>query len=263
MSIDPQLGQFLRSRRSRLQPGDVGLAGGGRRRVIGLRREEVAELACISTDYYLRIEQGREKAPSARVLDAIARALKLNEAETSYVHDLVRLRSVAPQPALPSSIDSLIEGWPSAAAHVHDDSLTVVSANAMAIRLSPTFGSGHNTLRNLFLENDARTFYRDWERLTEWAVAWLRSYTGAEPSPGLARVIAELTQESARFRDLWSWQRVRQDSNGRMLIDHPQVGAMDLHFQHMVLPATRHVLVVYWAEPHSSTDRKMRALRDR
>jgi transcriptional regulator with XRE-family HTH domain len=262
MSVDPQLGRFLRSRRSRLQPADVGLPGGGRRRVIGLRREEVAELACISADYYLRIEQGRDTTPSARVLDAIARALRLSEAETQYVHDLVRFQSNAPQPPLPRSIASLIGGWPTAAAHVHDDSLTVIAANTMAVRLSPTFGSGHNTLRNLFLGTEARSFYSNWEGLTEWAVAWLRSYSGAQPSPGLARHIAELTQESSRFRDLWSRQQVRRDSHGCMHIDHPLTGTMHLYFQHMLLPATRYVLVVYWAEPRSSTDRKMRELQN-
>ncbi|WP_350355966.1 helix-turn-helix domain-containing protein [Mycolicibacterium goodii] len=199
MSTDPQLGRFLRYRRSRLQPGDVGLPGGGRRPVIGLRREEVAELACISVDYYLRIEQGRDTTPSARVLDAIAHALMMSEVETNYC--TISSGSKAPRLSRRNRAQSIhsFEGWPSAAAHVPDDSLNVITAKAATVRLSPTFGSGNNTLRNLFLDTESRKLYSNWEGLTEWAVAWLRSFSGNQPSPGLARLMAELTHESGSW----------------------------------------------------------------
>ena len=253
------LAQFLRNRRAQLQPTDVGLPNGARRRVDGLRREEVAMLADISVDYYLRIEQGRETSPSDQVLDGIARALKLDDDTAAYLRDLVQqtrfANRCAPKPLNPA-IQSLINSWPLTPAHIHDRALTVVSANPIARAVFPNFSAGTNTLRSLFLNPELRHFYQNWDKLTAWAVPWVRAYFAHTPDPGLATVIDELLTESKRFRMLWSCSDVRHDNSGQTEVIHPQVGPLTLGFQHMML-GSGHVLVVYWAEPGSASERSL------
>jgi transcriptional regulator with XRE-family HTH domain len=137
------LSQYLRARRALVRPEDVGLSPGGRRRVSGLRREELALLSGISPSYYLRLEQGRDRHPSAQVLDALARALQLDGAETAFLHSLA---SVAPAPRsrkeherAPPSIERLIGTWRTTPAVVHDRHLDILAANALAIALTPAF----------------------------------------------------------------------------------------------------------------------------
>lgn len=251
---DP-LAEFLRTHREKLQPDDVGLTKGHRRRVAGLRREEVAGLAGISTDYYHRIEQGRER-PSDQVLDALARALLLSPDATVYMRNLVAGRS--PGQRLDSSarslnpaLQGLIDGWPHSPAHIHDATATVVMANPLAARLSPSFAHGGNPLRSLFLEERSREFYRNWEGLTAWAVRWLRDFTGHHPSPGLDAIVDELNRESERFHTLWASYDVKKHTRGLLLVNHPEVGPLDLHFQHLSLRGSEFIMVTYWAEPCS------------
>lgn len=265
MSKDLALAQFLRARRTQLQPADVGLPGGDRRRVDGLRREEVALLAGISVDYYLRIEQGRETSPSVQVLEGIAQALKLDDDSAAYMRDLVRLPRAACRHSpkqLNPAIDGLINGWRLSPAQIHDGALNIVSANPFALALCPQFGPGTNTLRALFLDPEMQTFYRNWDKLTAWAVSWVRVYSGRNPNSGLASVIDELAAESKRFRTLWSRHNIRHDSNGVLQITHPRVGPLTLNFQHMIIPGTGHVLVVYWAQPGSDSEHALRELSD-
>ncbi|WAC94056.1 helix-turn-helix transcriptional regulator [Mycobacterium sp. Aquia_213] len=256
------LAQFLRNRREQLQPTDVGLPSGGRRRVVGLRREEVAALAGVSVDYYLRIEQGREKSPSDQVLDGIARALKLDDDDAAYLRDLVRRpRSGKRCPKdLAPEIHSLINSWPLTAVHIHDCSLNLVAANPIAGAVFPQLDIGDNALLSLFLDPGSRNFYRNWDRLTTRAVCWLRVYAVRNPDPGLTAVIDELLKRSERFRMLWSRPDVTHDNSGKKKVMHPQVGPITLHFQHMTLEPSGHVLVPFWAQPGSSSERALRQL---
>lgn len=258
------LAEFLRTHRDKLQPSDVGLPALGRRRVAGLRREEVARLAGISTDYYHRIEQGRER-PSDQVLDAIARTLRLTPDATVYMRNLVsesvpRQRLVKSKQPLNPALQVLIDSWPTSPAHIHDVTATVVMANPCAAELSRSFAPGGNPLRSLFLEEHMKDFYRNWDGLTAWAVRWLRDFAGHHPDPGLHALIDELHSASARFRNLWASYDIRGHSRGLLLIDHPEVGPLDLHFQHLGLRGSEHIMVTYWAEPNSPTERALRRL---
>lgn len=257
------LAQFLRARRSRVQPADVGMPAGGRRRVDGLRREEVAVLAGISTDYYRRLEQGQEDNPSDQVLDAIGQALQLDDDAVTYMRNLVRhnagfgQRDILQTPH--PGIGALLDGWPLTAAHMFDPGMRVVSANELAQALSPYHGVGSNTVRAIFLEPEMRRFYRNWERLTAWTISFIRSLLGQRPDPALLSLVDELTQQSPRFRQLWARHDVTQETPGTIRIDHPQVGPLDLNCQQLLL-GTRHWLVVYWAEPGSASEAGLRRL---
>ena len=260
---DP-LAEFLRTQRAKIQPSDVGLPTGNRRRVAGLRREEVAILAGISTDYYHRIEQGREK-PSEQVLNALADAFRLSPDAAAHMRDLVHAPKRWPrereftQPLNPA-LQHLIDSWPATPAHIHDVTATIVMANPLAAALTPTFAQGENPMRSLFLDEGMDRFYRNWEGLTAWAVRWLRAYVGRHPDPGLQVVIDELLSESARFRSLWASYDVKGHSRGLLLIDHPVVGPLDLHFQHLNVRTGEHIMVTYWAEPGSPSARGLQKL---
>lgn len=260
------LAQFLRARRSLIQPADVGLPTGGRRRVTGLRREEVAVLAGISTDYYLRLEQGREDNPSDQVLGAIGRALQLDDDAVSYMRNLMRHQPVSrtkplqePHPA----IGVMLDRWSLAAAHVVDPGLTVVSANKLDGALYPHLGVGVNVMRVLFVAPEMRSFYRNWERLTAWSVSFIRAMLGQRPDPALTGLVDELTERSPRFRKLWARHDVTQEPLGAMLVNHPQVGPLDLNYQQLLLPGTGHWLIAYWAEPGSASEAGLRRLVSR
>lgn len=261
-----ELALFLRNRREELQPSDVGLPNGGRRRVVGLRREEVAALAGVSVDYYLRIEQGRERTPSDQVLDGIARALKLDDDAAAYLWDLVRRprsgkRCQAKE--LDASIHSLIGSWPLTPVHVQDCSLRVVAANPIAQALFPQIGLGENAFLSLFLDPGSRNFYRNWDKLTAWAVCWLRAHAVQHPNPGSTALIEELLVRSERFRMLWSRHDVTHDGSGKMKLMHPVVGPLTLHFQHLTLERSGHVLAAFWAQPGSASERALQQLSGR
>lgn len=262
---DP-LGEFLRGRRNKIQPADVGLPHGSRRRVLGLRREEVAMLAGISTDYYHRIEQGRER-PSDQVLDSLANALRLNPDAAAYMRSLASghgSRTGVPKPDRPldPALRHLLDSWPLSPASIHDGTATVVLANDLAGALSPSFGGGGNPVRSLFLDPAKQEFYRNWESLTAWAVRWLRSFVGAHPDPALDALVEELSVNSSRFRELWAFYDVKGHASGLLLLNHPQVGHLDLHFQHLMLRGSANILVVYWADPGSPSEQALRRLAD-
>ena len=262
-AIDP-LAEFLRSSRDKVQPDDVGLPRGSRRRVAGLRREEVAILAGISTDYYHRIEQGRER-PSDQVLDALARALRLSPDAATHMRNLASdngSRDHVPRLDRPlhPALQDLVDGWPQSPAHVHDVTATVVLANDLAAALSPTFAPGANPLRSLFLDPATRDLYRNWDGLTAWAVRWLRSFVGDNPVPGLHTMIDDLITRSERFRMLWDTYDVRGHASGLLLLNHPVVGPLDLHFQHLALRGSDNIMVVYWADPQSPSEVALRRL---
>jgi transcriptional regulator with XRE-family HTH domain len=251
------LGEYLRARRELVSPKDVGIEAGGLRRVPGLRREEVATLAGISADYYLRLEQGRDRNPSVQILDALARVLQLNDSAAAH---LLRLGGHLPRPELrdtlvPEGILELIDGWPANPAYVATKFMDVLAVNRLAAAVSPNYRVGVNMLRAVFLDPAERELRRDWETLTEEGVATLRATTGADPAdPRLVELVDELSSASERFRQLWSRHDV-QPKRGRIhYLRHPVVGDLALRAHKLVISDTDGLLLaVYRAEPGSTS----------
>jgi transcriptional regulator with XRE-family HTH domain len=261
------LGEYLKVRRERLRPEDVGLPAGSRRRVPGLRREEVALLAGISVEYYLRLEQGRDRHPSDQVLDSIAQALQLDHDAETYLKKLANpvrpaRRKAARPEQVSSGVQSLIDSWPTTPALVHGRSMTTIAANRMAVALSPFFAPGVNSVRAAFLEPELRELYRDWDDMTAKAVAYLRSViVPVMDDPRVVELIGELSLHSDRFRTLWARQDVRQKTSGLTLLNHPQVGPLDLYYEKLALPgAPGQMLITYHAEPGSPSQEKLELL---
>lgn len=253
------LGEFLRARRALVRPEDVGLPGGGLRRVPGLRREEVAMLAGISSDYYLRLEQGRDRNPSVQVLEAVARVLRLDADATAHLVQLAqerpgsRERSVRRPQQVPGSLLQLIDGWPRNPAYVQNRYTDCLAANALATALTPNYRTGVNLLRAVFLDPAERELRRDWEDLTEEGVAALRSEAGADADdPRLRDLVGELSLRSERFRTLWARHEVRPRRGRVSHLTHPQVGELDLQSNKLSVDGTDGLtLVVFHAEPGS------------
>jgi transcriptional regulator with XRE-family HTH domain len=259
------LGDFLRARREQVRPEDVGLVPGARRRVPGLRREELALLAGISFEYYLRLEQGRDKNPSPQILEALARALQLDDKATRHLHDLANptgSRSECSDLEVRAhALDELIDQFsmPAIVASRHQD---VLAANPIARALSPEFTPGQNFLRWRLLDPAARELYVNWDEATEVAVTGLRELAGSYPDdPRMRALTAELSSVSARFRELWDRAGVGYRL-GIHHLRHPQVGDLYLyrHRLNAPYPGGQHVLM-YCAEPGSDSARALDALR--
>jgi transcriptional regulator with XRE-family HTH domain len=259
------LGEFLRARRELVQPQDVGLHGNGLRRVPGLRREEVAMLAGISSDYYLRLEQGRDRHPSVQVLDALAGVLQLDADATAYLIGLAQARSRrAPRPKaekVPPGILQLL-GQLQMPAIVQGKYFDVLDANPIARALSPNFAPGVNRLRVAFLDPRERELYTDWDSATVAVVAGLRVVAGAEPDdPRMAALVGELSLKSDRFRLLWARHDVRRGEGARSRLHHPEVGDLDLNREKLAITGTDgQLLVLYHAEPGSESARSLALL---
>jgi transcriptional regulator with XRE-family HTH domain len=262
------LATFLRTRRDLLKPADVGLPEGDRRRVAGLRREEVAMLAGISTEYYLRLEQGRERQPSDQVLEALAQALQLDDDATQYMRNLTRpaphrrRHRHASVERVDPGISTMIDSWPLTPAYVQDRRMTILAANPLARALVPFFAPQVNLLRATFMEPELRARVRNWDAVTAIIVSWLR-FMIAEDSNGdleLQSLIGELSIGSDRFRTLWARQDVKQKTGGPALFDHPQVGPLELRYRVFVLPDARQILTGYYAEPGSPSEESLRLL---
>ncbi|MFB6564146.1 helix-turn-helix transcriptional regulator [Streptomyces sp. NPDC056400] len=261
-----ELGDFLRARRARLRPNDVGVVSYGHRRVAGLRREEVAVLAGMNSDYYARLEQGRERGPSSQVLDAISGALRLDEASREH---LFRLAGAAPDGDRPQPRDSigvplrqLLDGYPGAPAFVLNPATDVLAANAMADALFSPFAQWDNLARMTFLDPAARPFFVRWDRAAEAVVAGLRHAAGLDPHyPRLKALIRELGRASAEFTELWAAHTVRGKTHDTKELHHPDIGPLTLGFQSFaVLGAPGQQLVVYQAEPGSPSARGLALL---
>jgi transcriptional regulator with XRE-family HTH domain len=256
MTAAGPLGDYLRARRERLQPQDVGLVlDSGTRRVPGLRREEVAILAGVSTDYYLRLEQGRDTRPSTQVLDALARALRLDAVATEYLHALVRPAEhtgpVAQGDVVGDATRWLIDSWPLTAAVVHSRYVDVLASNSLARRLNPSFRVGVNSVLSLFTDPSERLFHADWEALAARSVALLR--ITAEARAGDARLdalVAAGSASSPMFRELWDRQDVRRVGEGVHVLRHPLVGELRLSYLRLpLLDTDGQSLFLYFAEP--------------
>jgi transcriptional regulator with XRE-family HTH domain len=232
---------------------------------MGLRREELATVAGISAEYYLRLEQGRDKNPSAQVLDALARALQLDIKATEYLHQLARpTSSRRDQAGVEVAADGsaeLIEQF-AMPAIVASRSLDVLAANSIARALSPGFAPGQNFLRWRLLEPAARDLYVDWDEATDIAVSGLREAAASDPDdPRLRSMIEELSATSERFRELWA----RADVGYRVGVihmRHPTVGDLYLHRNRFNIPQSggQHLLI-YRAEPGSKSAVALDALR--
>jgi transcriptional regulator with XRE-family HTH domain len=266
MTASRPLGDYLRARRELIQPEDVGLPGeSGRRRVNGLRRSEVALLAGISAEYYVKLEQGRETHPTTQVLDALARALKLDATARSYLGLLAQLPTRAPEPPAGTPLQPrwLIEAWPYTPAIIHDQFNDIVAINSLMRALIPGYREGGNSLVALLTDPTVRELYADeWEGLTARSVALLRSNSGLPPyQPRTEEIIAQLTRESARFREVWPRNDVLGRTGGTHRMVHPVVGELELFFARLPLGrATDDSIFLYYAEPGSPSSQALAAL---
>lgn len=267
---NPELREFLRTRRARVRPEDVGIETDGRRRVPGLRREEVALLAGVSLDYLARLEQGRDLQPSDQVLDAIARALRLAEVERLHLHHLVRSTVAVPDAAdleLPPldpgarlMLDSL-----ELPALVVDFRGDVVARNrmgrALMTGLQPTPSGTSNHARWLFLEPGTRTFLVEWEIVARNTVAVLRESAGRHPRDrALQALIGELSVASPEFRTWWAAHDVDDRCHGQKRLRHPVVGELAVHIETLRLRDGERWLYAYAAEPGSRSEEALRLL---
>ncbi|MEU0278406.1 helix-turn-helix transcriptional regulator [Streptomyces sp. NPDC006195] len=251
------LGDFLHARRALVRPEEVGLTASPRRRLPGLRREEVAALAGISAAYYLRLERGRDRRPSPEVTDALARVLRLDADARVHLHALARGRPAHPAPYAPETVPEpvrhLVLSRTDTPAFVQGRYHDVLVANPLATALSPSYRTGVNLLRATFLGDRVRALYDDWDRVSASVVASLRAQAGPAPTdPRFAGLIAELRSGSEEFRLLWDRHDVRPRTAGGTRLIHPTLGVLDLSYEKLtLLPDKGQVLVVYHAPPGS------------
>lgn len=267
--------EFLASRRAKITPEMAGLTlFGGRRRVPGLRREEVAMLAGVSVDYYTKLERGNLAGTSESVLDAIARALSLDEAERDHLYNLARaagpsgkaqrrpLQSGAVRPTLQFMLDAIT----AAPAFIGNHHMDIVAANQLAYALYSEMYRGStrpaNHSRFIFLDPRARDFYPNWELAANTNVAILRTQSGRNPfDKRLADLVGELSVRSEEFRTRWAAHNVRRHYAGTKIFRHPVVGELELSYEAMELAEDPgFTLTVYPAVPGSPSDERLRML---
>ncbi|ARQ67880.1 helix-turn-helix domain-containing protein [Streptomyces marincola] len=243
-----QLGAFLRARRARVTPESVGIPGGGRRRVRGLRREELAQRAGISVDYYVRLEQGRSTAPSADVLDALARALELDATEREHLRTLAvaRPRRAAARPARAGErgapVQRVLDGMRGLPAIVTNHRLDIVAWNRLGSelfgRVAQRDAPWRNHARYTFLDPAARVVFPDWAERASETAAVLRHAMGRHPQDRrLAGLVAELGRVSDEFRLRWEAGDVLVCGGGTRRFHHPAVGGLTLDYQTLHVPA--------------------------
>lgn len=267
MSNGTPLGDFLRARREALKPHDVGLPEYGRRRVPGLRREEVALLAGVSSDYYIRLEQGRENSPSPQVLDAVAQALKLGAEATDHLNRLCLIPSQRPRDwgktDVSPQMSQLMDGWEHTPAFVVGPALDIMAANSLAEALHSEFEEFDNLARMVFADPAGLDFYQEWERAAHSCVAEIRAAYGHDPdSARIAEAVAELSSQSEEFAKIWQLHDVKSKSQEGKHLKHPHVGDLHIKFAAFTVNGAPHQqLVVYQAEPASPTAAAFEALR--
>jgi transcriptional regulator with XRE-family HTH domain len=268
-----EIRQFLSSRRARITPEQAGLPTyGGNRRVPGLRREEVALLAGVSVDYYTRLERGNLGGVSEAVLDALARALQLDEAERGHLFDLARAATTTARPRrrpaqqrVRPGVQRILDAM-DAPADVRNGRRDILAANRLGyalyseLYLDPVRPA--NVARFVFLSPRAREFFPDWEDTANDLVANLRTEAGRNPHDrALQDLVGELSTRSQEFRTRWAAHNVRQHHTGRKRLHHPVVGDLELTYEVLALPADPGLsLVVYSAAPGSASQDGLRLL---
>lgn len=269
--------EFLMSRRAKLTPEMAGLPAGTGRRVPGLRRSEVAMLADVSVEYYSKLERGAIAGVSAGVLDAVARALQLDDTERAHLFDLARAadgipvsgrprrratRSPAARPSLHWALEAFTEG----VAVVRNAQSDVIAFNALGRAFySPLIGDGGRTpnlARFQFLDPTSREFYPDWDLFADMCVAMMRAEAGRDPhNRALQDLVGELSTQSDTFRRLWGAHDVRTHGAGTKRFQHPVVGELTLAYEEFAITAEPgHVMLVYTAEPGSPSAERLRLL---
>ncbi|MGW0777719.1 helix-turn-helix transcriptional regulator [Streptomyces sp. NPDC002835] len=292
MNQASELGAFLKARRSRVAPGAAGLPVVGRRRVAGLRREEVADLAGVSVVYYTRLEQGRARNPSDAVLDALARVLRLDPTERTHLYDLARraVRRAAPFQAGPvqgtaedgdsgdagavpgmvvrEDLHRLLAAVGAVPAYLLGPAMDVLATNALARALLGGLGgpggaspAPSNLAHHVFLDASARDLYPRWDDVARQTVGFLRFSAGRRPGdPRLGRVVTELSRSSPQFRALWAAQEVGEKSYGTKSFRHPLVGGFDLAYETLSLPGDEGRSLVVFTAPDPRADSALRLL---
>ncbi|GAB2700420.1 helix-turn-helix transcriptional regulator [Kitasatospora kifunensis] len=273
-AIANSLGDYLRARRSLLSPADVGLPPTGRRRVPGLRREEVAELVGLSTDYYVRLEQGRADRPSDEVLDALAKALRLGLAERTHLYDLARpprraggsTAAAGRGEVLRPALRQVVEAIATTPAVIMNDRNDVLAWNRLAAALLADFPNlaprERNMARRIFLDPEAPQIHLDWDETARTTVGILRMAAGRRPhDPELVRLVGELSLGSETFRKLWAGHHVHEKTHGPKRLRHPAVGELTLNYETFQAPGSaHHLLVVYTAPPGSPAEEALNFL---
>jgi transcriptional regulator with XRE-family HTH domain len=259
--------EFLTSRRARITPEQAGVTAYGERRVPGLRREEVAVLAGVSVDYYTRLERGNLSGVSEGVLEALTRALQLDEAERAHLFDLAR----AAQPTTPTrrrrkrqrvrpGVQRMLDAMTGAPAFVSNGRLDILAANRLGRALYSELFEGPdqppNTARFTFLDPRAVDLYAEWERVANEVVAILRSGAGRDPyDRDLSDLVGELSTQSETFRKLWASHNVRIHNTGTKNFHHPVVGDLSLTYETTELSAdTGLTMFAFTAEPGSRSE---------
>ncbi|MGW2703649.1 helix-turn-helix domain-containing protein [Streptomyces sp. NPDC001340] len=267
-----ELSEFLRSRRARLKPEDVGLRDFGRhRRVPGLRREELAQLAGVSVAYYTRLEQGNGRNVSAEVLDSIARALRLTDAEHAHLTHLAKPKAHKKKPAarqqqVRGALHQLLDVLEGVPAYVVGRRSEILAWNRMAAAVFGDWSqlppAERNWARLVFLHPEYRDLFVDWEQKAIDIVCALRMDAGCYPDdPRLSALVGELSVKSDEFRRLWATHDVKEKSHGVKRLHHPLVGDLSLHFEGFRLAGDADLgLVTYHAEPGSPSAQSLRLL---
>ncbi|MFF8965714.1 helix-turn-helix domain-containing protein [Streptomyces globisporus] len=268
-----ELSEFLRTRRAKLQPQDVGLPEFGRaRRVPGLRREELAQLAGVSVAYYTRLEQGNGRNVSAEVLDAIARALRLTDAEHAHLNHLARparhkkKRRPARVQRVRTGLLYLLDNMDGIPAYVTGARSDILAWNAMAAAVFGDWGAlppgERNWARLVFLSPGYRDLFVNWDSKASDMVSYLRLYAGCHPDdPELSALVGELSVKSDEFRRLWATHNVKEKGHGVKLVRHPLAGDLTLSYETLNLPDDEEQhLVTYHAEPGSESAQALRLL---
>ncbi|QHC27074.1 helix-turn-helix domain-containing protein [Streptomyces sp. GS7] len=275
--MGPEIGDFLRSRRARIQPEEVGLPGHGRRRVPGLRREEVAQLAGVSVDYYIRLEQGRGPSVSDAVLDAIGRVLRLDDTEQEYLRRVARPTTRRPSatrgtPAgghapqkVRRGLRLLLDTIDKAPAFVLGRRMDVLAWNALGdalVGFSQMAPKDRNMPRQVFLNPRAHELYPDWPAVAAETVAHLRLDAGNHPQDAqLATLVGELSLASEDFRRLWADHQVKEKTYGAKRMTHPVVGELTMPYETLTVTGEPdQMLVVYPPEPGSQTEERLKLL---
>ena len=269
---------FLASRRAKLTPDMVGLPTSARRRVPGLRREEVAVLAGVSTEWYTRLEKGHIGEVSEEMLDAVAEALRLDDDERTYLHDLARAAKPTHRRAvrrrevpLPPQVQWMLDSITMSAAFVRNDRLDVVGANALGRALhspmfdSPTARGGRaNFARFHFLDESSKDFFVDWESGARVTVALLRAAAGRDPEDKVLReLIGELSTASPEFSGYWASHDILIRHEGVKRLAHPDVGEIELAYQSVTLSGRKRAaldLSFYTPEPGSVHEERLKVL---